>query len=76
LLCDEFPTDNVYFTANTLISAVLLRRLSLRTNHNSPIWAQTDDLLKRYARKTGEICLSFSVKEALSVGNLHVVCSV
>jgi hypothetical protein len=27
LLCDEFPTGNASFTANTLISAVLLRRL-------------------------------------------------
>jgi len=44
---------------NTLILTVLLRRLFVYRNQNSPK-AQTVDFCTRFARKTTQICLSFS----------------
>jgi hypothetical protein len=54
------PEDKIFIDANTSIFTVLLRRLSLRTNHNSPMQAQTDDLFSGYARKTVKIFLLFA----------------
>jgi hypothetical protein len=55
-----FPKGKRPIGANTSIFTVLLRRLSLRTNHNSPVRAQTDDLFSGYARKTVKIFLLFA----------------
>jgi hypothetical protein len=48
--------------------------LEVNRKENLTYWAQTDDFLTRYARKTAKIFLSFATKEIVPGGNFHNAC--
>jgi hypothetical protein len=58
--------------SNTSILSVLLRRLFSRANHNSPVRAQTDDLLSRYARKTVKIFRLFDMRVKSCLSGIYI----